>query len=162
RVLLFALGIAVLTGVLFGLAPALHAVRVDIQSSLRQGSRSIAGAGRRLRDALVAMEVAFAVLLLVGAGLLGRSFVRLLEVPTGFFKTLGLPLLRGRLLEETDTQGHPNVVVNDSTMAARLWPGKDPLGFHIMAAQSAREAKDQMEVVGVVRDVRDQSPATDP
>ncbi|HMC56602.1 MAG TPA: ABC transporter permease [Gemmatimonadaceae bacterium] len=84
RVLVFALGVSVITGALFGLAPALHAARVSLQGTLREGSRSITGAGRRVRDALVAVEVALAVLLLVGAGLLGRSFVKLIQVPTGF------------------------------------------------------------------------------
>ncbi|HJQ19445.1 MAG TPA: ABC transporter permease [Gemmatimonadaceae bacterium] len=239
RVLMFALGVSLLTGALFGLAPALHAARASLQGTLREGSRSITGAGRRVRDALVAIEVALAVLLLVGAGLLGRSFVKLIQVPTGFamagalqltvpspndlkredrlefyrriergiaatpgvasvgassiapfsggstntqflgeghdatdneffaadwrtvspgyFKTLDVRLLRGRLLDETDDLSHPMVAVLDSSMAERLWPGQDPIGKWIMPAQSQRQLTDRYEVVGVVRNVRDQS-----
>ena len=244
RVLAFALGAAILTGLVFGAAPALHGSRASLQAGLREASRSISGGGRRLRDALVAIEVTIAVVLLVGAGLLGRSFTRLLRVPPGFatagvlqltvtapndlpreqrapffhrietalgdvagvvsvgassiapfsgggtntqflaegheaqpneyfaadwrsitpglFRTLDIALVRGRLLEHTDDQDHPNVAVIDETMAARLWPGQNPLGKHIMGAQSARTAKDQIEVVGVVKDIRDQSLALDP
>src|SRR5205085_9736689 len=64
RVLAFALGVAIVTGLVFGFAPALHASRTNLQASLREGSRSIAGAGRRLRDVLVAIEVMIAVVLL--------------------------------------------------------------------------------------------------
>jgi predicted permease len=239
RVLAFALLVSLITGALFGLAPALHASRASLQGTLREGSRSITGSGRRVRDALVAIEVALAVLLLVGAGLLGRSFVKLIQVPTGFamngalqltvpspndlkreqrvefyrrieqaiagttgvasvgsssivpfggantntqflaeghesaegeffgadwrtvspgyFKTLGVGLLEGRLLDETDDLSHPMVTVIDSTMAARLWPGQDPVGRWIMAAQGERQVANRIQVVGVVRDVRDQS-----
>jgi putative ABC transport system permease protein len=244
RVLTFALGVAMIAGIVFGLAPASHALRTDLQKSLREGSRSGASAGRRLRDALIVLEMTLAVVLLVGAGLLGRSYLKLQRVRPGFddsgilqltvtapndlardqrapffhrieaalsgvpgvatvgatsippfsgagtttqflaeghearpneyfaadwrsitpglFQTLGIPLVRGRLLERTDDQTHPPVAVVGETMAARLWPGQNPLGKHIMGAQSARTPKDQFEVVGVVRDIRDQSLASDP
>jgi len=243
RVLLFAIGVALVTGLLFGLAPSGHALRADLQAALREGSRSVAGSGRRARDLLVTVEVALAVVLLVGAGLIGRSFVRLGQVEPGFslggvlqltvtapndlprdrrasyfrqiedaiatvpgvmsvgassvapfsgnntqtqflpegsdkttdyvpadwrsvspgfFKTLGVPLVRGRLLEPTDIAGHPSVAVIDQSMAARIWPGQDPLGKHLVPAQSARGPADAIEVVGVVKDIRDQSPATNP
>jgi putative ABC transport system permease protein len=244
RVLLFALAVAVVTGILFGLAPALHVVRSDLQAGLRKASRAVAGTGRKLQQSLIAAEVALAVVLLVGAGLLARSFVQLQRVPTGFrmdsllqmtitapndmpreqrgayfhqieaalaavpgvqsvgassvapfsggntttqflaeghdpsaneyfaadwrsvtpglFKALGVDLLIGRTFEESDAQGHPNVVVIGETMARRLWPGQNPIGKHIMGAQSARTAADQFEVIGVVRDVLDQSLAANP
>jgi putative ABC transport system permease protein len=244
RVLFFALGVAIVTGLVFGSAPAFHAARSDLQASLREAGRSVAGAGRRVRDTLVGIEVTLAVVLLVGAGLLGKSFAKLLRVPPGFatagvlqltvtapndlpreqraaffrridaalaevpgvasvgassiapfsgsgtntqflaeghesqpndyfaadwrsvtpgfFGTLGVGLVRGRQLESTDDPGHPSVAVIDETMAARLWPGENPIGKHLMAAQSARTSKDRFEVVGVVRDIRDQSLAADP
>jgi putative ABC transport system permease protein len=84
RVLAFALGAAVLTGVLFGLAPALPGAGRDVQDTLRQAGRTIAGAGRQTRSALVVAEVALATVLLIGAVLLGRSFLRLQQVPTGY------------------------------------------------------------------------------
>jgi predicted permease len=71
-------------GVFFGLAPTLGAVRGNPQARLREGGRSLAGSGGRLRDALVVAEVALALVLLAGAGLLIRSFARLMEVDPGF------------------------------------------------------------------------------
>jgi len=84
------------------------------------------------------------------------------SVMPGFFNTLGIKLVRGRLLQLTDDDNHPTVAVIDETMAARLWPGQNPLGKHITIAQSARSSRDQFEVVGVVRDIHERSLATDP
>jgi putative ABC transport system permease protein len=85
-VLVFTAGVCVLTGVLFGIVPALRTAKLDLRETLNEGARgSTAGPGQhRLRGALVAMEIALAVLLLVGSGLLLRSFSRLQEVPPGF------------------------------------------------------------------------------
>ena len=85
-VLAFVLGVAVLAGLLFGTAPALHALRTDVESTLRGGSRALSGgvARRQMRRALVAAEIAIAVVLLVGAALLGKSFSRLMHVDPGF------------------------------------------------------------------------------
>ncbi|HEV2147293.1 MAG TPA: ABC transporter permease [Longimicrobiaceae bacterium] len=85
RVLAFALGVTLLTGILFGLAPALVSSRTDLQGSLRDGGRGSTGgrAPMRLRGALVVAEVALALMLLVGAGLLLRSFQKLQAVDTG-------------------------------------------------------------------------------
>lgn len=89
-VLIFTFAISVLTGVLFGLAPALRAARVDLHASMKSGGRNPQGEGgfgnsrRRARSLLVVAEVAIALILLVGAGLLVRSFIRLQNVPPGF------------------------------------------------------------------------------
>lgn len=84
-VLAFALGISVLVGLLFGLAPALPAVKVDLLANLKEGSRgSTGGKSGRLRHLFAVAEVALALTLLVGAGLLGRSLLRLWEVDPGF------------------------------------------------------------------------------
>jgi putative ABC transport system permease protein len=76
RALLFSATIAVITGLLFGIAPAIHASRIDLSSSMRSSSRTATGdrSRRRLRQALVVAEVAISCVLLAGAGLLGRSF----------------------------------------------------------------------------------------
>ncbi len=85
-VLLFTLVLSVLTGLVFGLVPALRTAKLDLRETLNEGSRgSTAGPGQhRLRAVLVATEIALAMLLLVGAGLLLRSFSRLQDVPPGF------------------------------------------------------------------------------
>jgi putative ABC transport system permease protein len=85
-VLAFALGVALATMIAFGLAPAIQAARRDPQDSLRADSRgSTSGAGsRRIRAALTVAEVALSVALLIGAGLLIRSFARLQQVNPGF------------------------------------------------------------------------------
>lgn len=87
RVLGFLLGISVLTGILFGLAPAFESARADLNSALKEGGRGAAGGSRgrgRMRSALVVSEVALSLMLLVGAGLLLRSFANLTRVNAGF------------------------------------------------------------------------------
>ena len=98
RVLLFALAVSVLTGLLFGLAPALQLTRPNLAGSMKEGGRgSTSGGGtrRNLRNALVVAEVAVAFVLLSGAGVLIRSFFALQNDDAGFDSTgvltLGLP-----------------------------------------------------------------------
>ena len=89
-VLAFTFGMSVLTGLVFGLAPVLRAARVDLNTSLKAGGRNTQGEGGfgtarlRLRGLLVVAEVALSLMLLVGAGLLVRSFVQLQNVSPGF------------------------------------------------------------------------------
>ncbi|HLY16497.1 MAG TPA: ABC transporter permease [Bryobacteraceae bacterium] len=84
-VFLFALGISFATAILFGLAPAIQISRPRLQSALQQGSqRTGVGGSRIVRQALVIAEIALALLLLAGAGLLMRSFDRLISVNPGF------------------------------------------------------------------------------
>jgi len=84
-VLLFALGISIATGILFGLAPALAAAREEMNDALKEGGRgSTAGKGTRTRRVLMAAQIAVAVALSIGAGLLARSFLRLHGIDPGF------------------------------------------------------------------------------
>ncbi|MFL6333867.1 MAG: ABC transporter permease [Pyrinomonadaceae bacterium] len=84
RVLLFAVGASVLTGIAFGLAPAWQASRYDLNEPLKEGGRGLSGSRSRLRSGLVVAEVALSLLLLAGAGLLVKSFTRLQAVDPGF------------------------------------------------------------------------------
>jgi putative ABC transport system permease protein len=86
RVLLFTAVVALATSVLFSLVPALRAMRVDLSDSLKDGGQSVSagGARQRFRNALVVVEMALAVVLLIGAGLMLRSLWALQRVPIGF------------------------------------------------------------------------------
>jgi putative ABC transport system permease protein len=225
--------------VLFGLAPALAISRVSLSDSLKEGGRSMTGArGQRMRGALVVGQTALALMLLVGAGLMIRSFVRLQEVKPGFepeglltvqlalpetryeddlkkaafyrqvvervralpgvewasfsdsippdylaitdyldvegetippgqnypmtdelfvgidyFRALGIPVLQGRHLTETDNANSPPVALINQTMAQRYFPDGEAVGKHIRVGGFGPEDP-WITVVGVVGDVK--------
>ena len=233
--LLFAFAVTVLTGVLFGLAPAWQAARSASSDSLRSGGRVSTTGSRRLRSSLVVAEVALAVLLVSAAGLLVRSFWKLagaspgfrgeqlitaritpndsfcadgqrcvtfynqvldsiqqspsitgaalvntpplggrvakrsfdvegFTVPSGepaplfwmntvtpdYFQVMGIPVLGGRGIAESDRTGGPLVAAVSAATARRYWPGENPLGKRLRIVNTA----DWFTVVGVVDDVR--------
>ncbi|HET9529141.1 MAG TPA: ABC transporter permease, partial [Blastocatellia bacterium] len=107
-ILVFTFAVAAVTGLIFGLIPALHASRPDLNQSLKENKGAGAGTGgRRVRSTLVIAEVALALVLLIGAGLLIKSFVNLLNVDPGFnpqnVLTMGIGLPRVKYPEPQQT-----------------------------------------------------------
>lgn len=235
----FLLLLSALAAVLFGALPALVLSRQDPAGVLRQGARTTGGGATRARKALIVSEVALAVVLLVGAGLLTRTLWALAHVPLGFnpkgvmtlrtalpvsanspyrtflarsqfysrvlervkaipgvtsagyttflplnntggtspflvegapppppgqsndanhrvisaeyLQTLGVRLLAGRFLRDSDGPDAPSVALINESMARQYWPGQNPLGRRI---QLDRAAGTWITIVGVVDDVR--------
>lgn len=236
RVFAFALLVSCLTGVLFGLAPAMSALRTDVNEPLKEGGRTATSSGKnRLRDALVASEVALALMILCGAGLMIKSTTRLLGVDPGlnpknvltmqmavpqeviyegppglprfcddveehvgaipgvvsvgavgdlplegnagrgfqvegqppakpgelpgadysvacpnYFRTMGIPILKGREFTPQDTLASLGVIVINQAMAQRFWPKESPIGRAIRLGGSSGP---RLTVVGVAGDV---------
>jgi predicted permease len=255
-VLVFALVAALVSGVIFGLAPALQVGRLDLSHALNQEGRASAGSGEqtRTRRLLVVTEFALSLVLMIAAGLLLRSFWDLLNVQLGFdpqrvitvrtrlpspndptndkyadaaqeapflqelirrcaglagveavaigdiasipldeslrdlkvisegqfllniegrmaqteqpaaasrssvspdyFHLIGIPLLRGRLFNESDTDNTPQVAVVNQAMAETYWPNENPLGKHF---KSTRPDSAWITVVGIVANARTES-----
>jgi putative ABC transport system permease protein len=238
RVIAYTLGISALTGLVFGLAPALQAGRLNLQEALRDGARGSGQSGRRarLRNSLVVLEVAMALVLLVGASLFVRSFLNLQSASPGFdtsplltarffmvgesyateeqkaqrvddimrrieglpgvvsafasnfvpldagggsghaivdgrpvtkgeeptilftavtphlYKTMGLPLLKGRDFTDGEGAGRTPVSVINETMAKKLWPGADAVGRRFRLVED--EPPVWFTVIGVAPDIR--------
>src|SRR5688572_7258469 len=103
-ILAFSFALSLFTGLVFGLAPALQSSRLDLNEVLKEGGRNMsAGAGHRLRSAFVVTEIALAVVLLVGAGLMMKSLLRLLQTDVGFqtdnLLTMSMVLPPGKFTE---------------------------------------------------------------
>lgn len=239
-VLCFTLAVTLVTGLLFGIVPALRTSKMDLHETLKEGGRSgssdVSGSG--LRRALVVAEVALALTLVVGAGLLVKSFARLSGVDPGFdparvlsfnlslpdskyadeahqnaffdaalariasvpgveaagavsnlpfsghwwtgtfavehlqlspgqprphgdlriasadyFKAMRIPLVRGRYFEYRDGPDAPRVAVVDELLAAKYWPGENPLGKRL-TFEGPRNDPRWREIVGVVGHVK--------
>ena len=234
-VLLFAFATSVGVALLFGVIPAVQASRTGLRDTMNAFSGTTRHSGGRLLSALVVIEVALALILLVGAGLMTRSFAELMRVSPGFepdnllavqiylpqskyrtgidrtrfymdtirrvgaipgvhsaagvsalpmypvgidyalpftieghaaptngeepradirtatpgyFETMKIALLRGRLIDERDRQGAPGTIVINETMARRYFAGENPIG------RVVRNPHGNGEVVGVVGDVK--------
>jgi predicted permease len=247
RIALFGLAIAVVTAIVAACAPAFGLLKLDPLAGLSVGARGAAAGGGSLRrpsarGAVVALETALAVLLVVAAGLMVASFTRMRSTDLGIrpdhlltfwirpsevrvpraeapkfvsrvldaitavpgvvaasvdggtplsgsasstllvigrpvparlgdappidrhyvapdhFKTLGIPLVRGRAFTEADDGGHPHVAIISETAARRFWPGEDPIGARVwFASGSGFDRPDSAAViVGIVGDVADE------
>jgi putative ABC transport system permease protein len=229
RVVLFAVGVTMSAGLLFGVGPALAATGESIDRWLRERGRSTSAASARVRRVLVGGEIALSLALVVGATLLARSFANLTATPggidpsgvltfevrvpdaayptratierfysdlvdrlgavpgvaaaggistlpftgggsqsgiratgtveerrtdvavvtPGYFRAMGMELVRGRLVTPADDSAAPKVAVVDERFAERFWPNEDPLGKRV-EGWGFRE----LTVVGIVRHVK--------
>ncbi|HUB58961.1 MAG TPA: FtsX-like permease family protein, partial [Candidatus Micrarchaeia archaeon] len=235
RILTLTICVALITGILFGLAPAWRASSQDPAAVLQQNARSLSSGAGKLSKTLIVTQVALSLILLLGAGLFVRSFLRLrstnlgfqkegvleialypkpggyqnldldsyhkqlldrisslpgvqsvgfsdssipdpemwhdtvspmsadpntgrrliaraVEVSPGFFRTLGIEILRGREFAETDDQHHPRVVVVSSALAERLFPNGDAVGKTVR--YGVMSDYQNLEIVGVTRNAR--------
>jgi putative ABC transport system permease protein len=128
-VLAFALVVSVLTGLGFGLAPALQASRPNLNHGLKDAARGSAAGGNRLRGSLIVCEVALALVLLVGAGLLLHSFSRILSVSPGFNPERALTLQLSLSNQRYPDNARRVAFYNRVSERVAALPGVDAAGF---------------------------------
>src|SRR5215204_5153308 len=128
-VLLFTLGLSVISGIVFGLAPALQMSKPNLNDALKEGTRGTTSTSHRLRSSLVVFEVALSLVLLVGAGLLTRSFLSLLRTDPGFnpnnVLTMTLVLPMAKYKEEPARAAF----YNDLVQRVKAQPGVESAAF---------------------------------
>ena len=129
RVFAFTLGVSVLTGLVFGLIPALAAARLDLNATLKEGARSVTTGRNRFRQTLVVSEVALALVVLLGAGLLVNSFRRLLAVNPGVNPQHLLTMRIGLTNERYRKSKDKKQLVNDLNARLEAVPGVESVGF---------------------------------
>jgi putative ABC transport system permease protein len=141
NVLLFTLGVSLLTITIFGLLPAFQAAKTDVRDALTDGSRSVTSGRRksRLRSMLVTAELALALVLLIGAGLMARSFVNLRNVDPGFSAqnvlTMRIPLPEAKypIPGTVDSPPPPALRFSEQLLQrARAVPGVESAGVSTM------------------------------
>jgi len=132
RVLGFTAAISVLTGIAFGLVPAIRASSPELQQSLREGTRGSTGGTGGLRNTLVVAEVALAMILVVGAGLMTRSFVKLLQIDLGFTPSHRLAINYSISTVRHSTDAEKRQTYRDMLEKVRTVPG-------VMSAGAVRD-----------------------
>lgn len=150
RVLIFTLAISVVTGVLFGLVPALRAMRSDLNLALRGASRgaTVGVTVRRLRNTFVAGEIAIALVLLVGAGLLIRSFIRLRGNDLGF-RTDHIVTARVSIPQDKYPRDAQVVAFYDQLVArVRALPGVEAVGATSFLPLTGHNFDNSFDIVG--------------
>jgi putative ABC transport system permease protein len=155
RVLLFAMLLGIVTPLLFGLLPSLHASRSDLRDALAEGGRSAAAPVRsRVRALLVAGEVAVALVLLVGAALLIRSFANVMAIDPGFDH--GGALTASMSVPRTKYPDGPRSAMFYSTLLERLRrvPGVAAAGAVTQAPLTGRDHGGGLRIEGDARDQR--------
>ena len=164
QVLGFTLLVSVLTGVIFGLVPAFQASRPDLNETLKEGGRSGSEGGRRnlVRSVLVVFEVAAALMLLVCAGLLMRSFLRLLDVNPGFnpqnLLSMQLTLPRSKYTEISQM----SAFYNQALEQIKALPGVQSAAFGTNLPMSGSNSSASFSVEGLQVAQGESSPHGDP
>ncbi|MEP6961276.1 MAG: ABC transporter permease, partial [Acidobacteriota bacterium] len=125
RVLGFAVGVSVVTGLLLGILPARAALRPDVLNLLRQGGRGVAGGASRTRSALIVIEVALSVVLLASAALFLRSYRSVQQEDKGFAPST---LTMNVAMDPEQTPEQKSAKVRELMEAARRMPGVDAVG----------------------------------
>jgi putative ABC transport system permease protein len=124
EVLEFTLGVSLLTGIVFGLVPALQSSHLNLQETLKEGTRAAGGGTHhRVRNALVVSEIALSLVLLIGAGLLLKSLVRLLDVNPGFETQNLLAMTVAAPANRYADPKHNEVLVRQLTERVQNLPG---------------------------------------
>jgi predicted permease len=129
RLLLFTLGLSLLTGVIFSIAPAIHAARASLHDALKAGGRAGIGGGARMRDTLVILEVASALVLLVGAALMLQTMSRLRSIDLGFRPDHILTLRTVLPNQKYDTPDKRQTFYDRVLDAARALPGVESAAY---------------------------------
>jgi len=147
RVLLFTVGASLLTGLGFGLLPALAASRVNLNSLLKQGgNKGVAGTSNSLRNGLIVTQVALSVILLAGAGLLIRSYLKVQSVDTGFApSTLTMNLTMDEGYETPQKLDH---YFRSLIGQVKQLPGVEHAGLVSALPLSHRESISKVEIKG--------------
>ena len=128
RVLVFTFAVAVLTGILFGIAPALRSAQLNLAETLKEGARNLAiGRHQRLRNLLVVTELALSLVLLIAAGLLTRSFSRVEKVNPGF-QVNNVLALRMSVGSPTDREERREIFYHELLDRVRQLPGVEAAG----------------------------------
>jgi predicted permease len=151
RVLAFTAGVAIVTALLFGLIPAVRATRVDVNSTLKEGSRAVTAPGRRLSLAkvLVAVQVGLSLVLLVGAGLFLRTLQNLQSVQLGYAKD-SIYQTRVDAQSAGYTEKTAVVLFDDLEKRLALIPGVSGVTYSENGLFNGTESGDQITVEGFV------------
>ncbi len=162
RVLAFTFGISLLTGVLFGMIPALQASRPDLNDALKEGSRGSTGArSRTLRNVFVVTEVALALVLLIGAGLMIRSFMQLQSVETGF-NPENVLTMRAQLPKKKYAEPHQIVdFFKQAQDRIAAVPGVQAVGAISYLPLTGPAARDGFKIVGQPEPAPGQEPGVE-
>lgn len=150
RVLIFMLSISLLTGIIFGLIPAIQASRPDLNTSLKESGRSNTAdpAKHRLRNMLVVSEITLSIVLLVGAGLLIRSFIRLQAVDAGFNKENLLTVPVGLSSKKYGDSQKLNQFSEQVIEKIEAQPGVASVGATLLLPLSGSDAESEFTLEG--------------